>query len=179
MHAVRIWYVVGARCGVKATTAKEASCVSICHKAVESTHRPCPADNKLPCGLATSLSHSYLNLVHISPPWSLSLFLSLHKQKRLWSESTWTQALFCLMIDPQLALSYIWQLRGMLSGRRPNTADPCMVVDGFGPGFIPPNSILNCSSAFNPNTPQTTMTTVSSRMIQLPTEDPMVELSRY
>ena len=85
---------------------------------MESTHRPCPADNKLPCGLATSLSHSYLNLVHISPPWSLSLFLSLHKQKRLWSESTWTQA-----------CSAWWSILSSLSHIYGSWGECCLVGD--------------------------------------------------
>ena len=59
--------------GVKATAEKEASCISICHKAVESTHQPCSGDNKLPCLLLSPIL-----IVHISL-WTLSLSTT-HKQ---------------------------------------------------------------------------------------------------
>ena len=104
--------------GVKATAEKEASCISICHKAVESTHQPCSGDNKLPCLLLSPIL-----IVHISL-WTLSLSLSLHKQINTLLLNLHERT---SLLSPT-SLTYAWQLRGMLSGRRPNTADPWSIA---------------------------------------------------
>jgi len=102
--------------GVKATAEKEASCISISHKAVKVRTDLARAITSFP--LPASLS--YLNRAYKSMN-SLSLH---HTQtnKHTTPESTWTLKL--ALVD----LSHIWQLRGMLSGRRPNTADPWSIA---------------------------------------------------
>ena len=111
-----VLFVMQDICGVKATAEKEASCISISHKAVKVRTDLARAITSFP--LPASLS--YLNRAYKSMN-SLSLH---HTQtnKHTTPESTWTLKL--ALVD----LSHIWQLRGMLSGRRPNTADPWSIA---------------------------------------------------